>query len=582
MQSIEGIQLPDYLIILAYFIIIIIVGISFSRYIQKAKDYFAAGNIMPWWLAGTSFYKATFSALLFVIYNEIAYKYGIVAITIMWISPIAMMIAGYLTAHRWRRSRVVTPLGFMERRFNPLVHQVFVWTGLPLRMFDNSLKILSSSIIFTVALRSLGLEIVWVMIIIGTIMILYSFLGGQMTVIITDFVNVSILSVAVVTLFGLTLGYVGNIGNFITQLPSGFLNPAPRPYDWTYLLFTVFIINILTYSASWALVQKYNTLKSEKEVWKMIRWIAFLMFIMPPIFFFPGLAARVILPHIENAKEVYAVIIMKLLPIGLKGFVLSAVISSTMSTLGSEFNTLSGILTRDFYKKKIKPDLSEKEEVFLGRIFTILIGALTIILAILFNSLKGFNLMDIMFRIFSAFAPAIMIPLVFGLLFKKFNSKGALWGVILGSLTGVVLVLVNFFLVQIFAEKMKVNPNLDFWLRSAWNSAATVLSVTATILGMWLGTKTSATPEDEINRRELFFTDLQKPFLFEGQEKKAFSPFKIIGLTIIAFALAIAAISLFILLHYRDLKAFKIDLLVVILLIIIGFLMRLGKEKETG
>jgi len=137
-------------------------------------------------------------------------------------------------------------------------------------------------------------------------------------------------------------------------------------------------------------------------------------------------------------------------------------------------------------------------------------------------------------------------------------------------------------LVQIFAEKMKVNPNLDFWLRSAWNSAATVLSVTATILGMWLGTKTSATPEDEINRRELFFTDLQKPFLFEGQEKKAFSPFKIIGLTIIAFALAIAAISLFILLHYRDLKAFKIDLLVVILLIIIGFLMRLGKEKETG
>ena len=57
-------------------------GLSFARYIRQAKDYFAAGNIMPWWLAGTSFYKASFSALLFVIYNEIAYKYGIVAIII--------------------------------------------------------------------------------------------------------------------------------------------------------------------------------------------------------------------------------------------------------------------------------------------------------------------------------------------------------------------------------------------------------------------------------------------------------------------------------------------------------------------
>ena len=580
MAEIHSIELADYLVILAYFVVIVSVGLSFARYIQKAKDYFAAGNIMPWWLAGTSFYKASFSALLFVIYNEIAYKYGIVAIIIMWMSPLCILLGGYFTADRWRRSRVVTPLGFMERRYNKTVHQVFVWTGLPLRLFDNALKILSTSIIFAVALRGLGLGIIPFMIIIGLIMVLYSFLGGQMTVMVTDFVNVTILGVAVVTLFVMTLGRVGNLGEFIKKLPEGFLNPFPEPYGWSYLVFTVFLITILTYNASWALVQKYNTLKSEKETRKMIWWIAFLMFIMPPVFFFPGLAARVLVPGIENAKEVYALISLKILPVGLMGFILSSVISSTMSTLGSEFNTLSGVLTRDFYIKKVKPGLSEREEVLMGRTFTVIIGAVTILVAIAFNALKGFNLMDIMFRIFSAFGPAVMIPLVFGLLFKKFNARGTLWGVLAGSLTGVVLVLINFFLVQAYVDEMNVNPKLDFWLRSGWNSAATVLSIAATIIGMWLGTVTKPTPEDEKARRREFFSDLKRPFLFDETQKKALSPFRVIGFMLVAFGLALAAIAAFILFYDQDSRAFRIDLMVAGVLVVLGALMRLSQKKE--
>ena len=69
-----------------------------------------------------------------------------------------------------------------------------------------------------------------------------------------------------ITLFILTLGKIGPLGEFLHRLPAGFLNPAPEPYGWSYLVFTVFLINMLTYNASWALVQKFNTLKSEKEI----------------------------------------------------------------------------------------------------------------------------------------------------------------------------------------------------------------------------------------------------------------------------------------------------------------------------
>jgi SSS family solute:Na+ symporter len=582
MENVRSIQLADYLVILAYFIVIVAVGLSFSRYIRRAKDYFAAGSIMPWWLAGTSFYKASFSALLFVIYSEIAYKYGIVAVVIMWVSPIAVLISGHLTAHLWRRSRVVTPLGFMERRYNPFVHQVFVWTGLPLRMLDNALRVLSTSIIFAVALRGLGLNIVSFMIIIGAIMVLYSFMGGQLTVMITDFVNMAILGIAVVTLLILTLGRIGNLGEFFHRLPAGFLNPVTEPYGWSYLVFTVFLILLLTYSASWALVQKYNTLKSERETRKMIWWIAAQMFILPPVFFFPGFAARVLLPEVANAKEVYALISLKIMPVGLMGFVLAAIISSTMSSLGSEFNTLSGVLTRDFYKKKIKPGLSEKEEVFTGRAFTIVIGATTVLLAVLLNEIRGLNLLDIMFRVFSALGPAIMIPLVFGLLFRRFNARGALWGIIAGSLTGIVLVVANLVLVQTRIEDMKLDPRLDFWLRSGWNSAAAVVSVAATIIGMMLGSASRPTPEDEIKRREEFFADLRTPFLFAGKEKEGPSPFRIIGSMLVAFGLAVACVAVFILLHDHDARAFRIDLIVAGVLIFLGVLMRLGKREELA
>jgi len=580
MSGAEGIRLPDYLVILSYFLVVVSVGLFSARYIRRSKDYFAAGNVMPWWLAGTSFYKASFSALLFVIYNEIAYKYGIVAIVILWLSPLCIVLGGLLTARRWRRSRVMTPLGFMERRFSGTVHQLFVWTGLPLRMFDNALKILSTSIIFAVALRGLGLSITAFMALIGLVMVLYSFMGGQMTVIITDFVNVSILAVSVVTLFVLTLGRIGNLGDFVRALPPGFFDPAPEPYGWSYLVFTVFLITLLTYNASWALVQKYNTLRSEKEITKMIALIAGLMFVMPPIFFLPGIAARVLLPEIANAKEVYALVSMKILPVGLMGLVLASVISSTMSTLGSEFNTLSGVLTRDFFKRRIKPDLAEKQEIFTGRAFTVIIGAVTVLLAILFNALQGFNLMDIMFRVFSAFGPATMIPLIFGLLFRKLNARGTIWGLTAGCVTGVVLVLTNFYLVQVYAEAMKADPSLEFWLRSGWNSAATVVSVAATVLGMAIGTASRPTPDEERKRVDAFFADLDRPFLFEESRTGAASPFAVIGFMLAAFGALVAAISVLVLVRFKDPRAFKIDLVVALVLTALGLLMRLGKGKS--
>ena len=70
----------DYVLLLSYFAIVIFIGNYFKKYVRQANDYFAAGSDVPWWLASISVWLSSFSATFFVIYSQMAFKYGIVAL----------------------------------------------------------------------------------------------------------------------------------------------------------------------------------------------------------------------------------------------------------------------------------------------------------------------------------------------------------------------------------------------------------------------------------------------------------------------------------------------------------------------
>jgi len=578
MDEISGIQMPDYLVIGAYFALVVYAGYYFSKYIKLAKDYFAAGNVMPWWLAGTSYFMASFSTLMFVIYNQIAYEYGFVAVTICWIGSSSVYISGHFLAHRWRRARILTPVEFMERRYSKGVHQLFIWMGFPLRLLDNGLKIFSTALVVTMAVAHPAVTFNRFVIIIGIIMIAYTYLGGQLAVIITDFVQAIIIAVAVTVFFILTFMSVESWPAYFESIPKGFLLPMNNPYNWSYLIFTSFTIGVLSYSSSWAVVQKYNCVRSEHDARKMVTYITVLKFITPPIFFFPGLVGRYLMPNIENTRAAYAIIGLKILPVGLMGLLLAALFSATLSTLGSEYNTLSGVLTRDFYKRKFRPNADDKEQIFFGRMATLVIGTITVLFAIFLNYVPQLNLMDIMYRMFSAFGPSIMIPTIAGLLFKRFNSRGVTWGVIAGITVGVTLHSLNMYLVAEYAELMNVNEQVNFWLRSGWTSAATVLGISTVIIGMFLGTRSKATSDEEKSRVNAFFDDLERPFELDEGATAPVSPFSIIGLLVALFGLIMVVVSFVVLFVLQDTYAFSLDFAVGAFMILLGLFMRRGAK----
>jgi SSS family solute:Na+ symporter len=213
----------DQVVIAGYFLLLAAVGFYFWRRMRHVRDLFTGGNNIPWWLAGVSFYLTAFSAFTFVAYSEIAYRYGIVALTLTWSSVVSMIIGTTFLAGRWRRARIISPVEFLEARYSPQIRQALAWAGLPLKLIDDGLKIYATGIFIS---AGLGYDLKLSVIGSGVVMSLYTFMGGLWAVVVTDYVQFVILTIGVAVLFPLVFSHMGGIGagleTICAIIPPGF------------------------------------------------------------------------------------------------------------------------------------------------------------------------------------------------------------------------------------------------------------------------------------------------------------------------------------------------------------------------
>jgi SSS family solute:Na+ symporter len=510
METAKALESYDYVVILGYFVILLSTAVYFSRRMKLSTDFFTAGGNIPWWLAGISFFMASHSALSFVMYGELAYKYGITGVVIFQTSVIGLALGGLYIARRWRRSRTFTPVQFLEHRYDLVIRQAVAWTGLPIRIVDDALKIFSTAIFLYVGMNLSILSLPLAIGLAGGIMIMYAVLGGQLGVMVTDFLQFVIKMVIVLFIFVFTLDRFLGGGFGLDQLPAGFLDPL----SGTYRLFNyvaVTILMIVSMNSGWALVQKYNCVRTEKDAQKVAWMVAGLNFLAPILFFLPALLARTLLPHLQDTKYAYAELAFTILPTGMMGMLVAGMFASTLSTMGSEFNVLAGILTNDLYKRLFKPEATERELVAMGRISTIVVGVLIIAVAILLSVLKGLNLFDIMLKAFGALLPATALPILAGFFWRRITARGALLGLIAGAISGVALTIVNVVLVNAYAGEMARHPELQYWLRQGWDAAAILVNIAVTLVVMSAGSHPGSQTAQERTRVEKYFLDLATP-----------------------------------------------------------------------
>ena len=445
----------DYAVIAAFFAVMLGVGVYYSRRSKSSDQFFGNDKTVPWWLSGVSFYMNSFSALAFVMYSALAYKFGWVPVTVSWLSVPAVLLGAWFLAVRWRRAAKGSPIDYIAERYTPGMCRTLAILGLPMQLLDNALKLLA---IGTVVGVGMGFPLFWSICISGLIIVLYTFLGGLKATLTCDFIQFLVILAVVFALPPLCLeklaacGPQGTAGPtgwaglaegfkvFLDRVPAGFFDFTAGKYTWVYML--VFFCCVgSTLSTNWSLVQRYYSTKSERDAKKMAYLVAVLLFVGPPLFFFPAMAARVFLPGVPDAdmNGVYALVCKSVLPAGMIGMVIAAMFSATMSSLAGNFNAAAAVVTNELYLKVAK-NPSVRAKMIAARVATVLVGGLVVALTFVMQYAQGaddlFNLSN---KVFGVFLPPIAIPMLCGVFVRRLSKRSGLMGLVGGIAVGLAV-----------------------------------------------------------------------------------------------------------------------------------------------
>ena len=337
----KSVNIYDYLVIGAYFLFMLGIGLYFMRINKGAKEYFAGGSMIPWWVSGMTLYMANFSAWTFTGAAGFAYTTGWFAIAYFGTWSIAYYFGSQLTASRWRRTRSISPVEYTYTRFNRTTQQ-FLSVVISLNFT------LSAGVQLAATTKLLapvmGLDITMVTVVTGVVILLYTFMGGLWAVSITDVVQGVILLSITFIVMPLALGLVGGPANLIDAIPAisfdHWYNGVHYTEHWLVAIFTIMCLGTAAGAA-----QRFYSVKDEKDAKRVGKLAGGLFLTVPFVFGVPPLVAKVIWPDLsqveffqpyvgKNPQDlVFIALCLKLLPNGLIGVFLAAMLAATMSTL---------------------------------------------------------------------------------------------------------------------------------------------------------------------------------------------------------------------------------------------------------
>jgi SSS family solute:Na+ symporter len=529
----------DYVVVFGYFIVVLLVGVYFNKRQVASRDYFAGGHQVPWWLAGISHYMSSFSAFTFIAYSQIGYTHGWVAITLFWMTTPACILGGMVFARRWRRARVITPVEFLEKRFNAPLRQLFAWAGIPVKIFDDALKIFATALIFA---TGVGADLQTAIVVCGVVTVSYTLLGGLWALVVTDYVQFLMKIAAMLLLLPLALWRLGGPVQAMQDLPPGFLHPTGGPYGWTYIAsFTLLII--ISYNATWALAQKYYSVPDERSASKAAYLSAALNFVGTPLMLLPAIIGRKLLPDLiaqHRTADTYILLVLELLPVGMVGIIVAAMFSATMAAVSADLNAIASVLTRDFYLRVLRPEASERSLVRMGRLFTLALGAIVVGLSLWIALTHQESLFHVMVTAFGLLLAPTMIPILGGLTMRWLTWKGAFAGFAAGLLSGMI----TFSLKTWFLPKVSgMSPE---WANYTFEGISILINIGMTCLGMWLGSVLPARDVNERNRIAEFFRAMDTPVAsseMQTQRDDSARPALGVATLVVGFLLVLAGLS---------------------------------------
>ncbi len=423
----------DWYIIAGYFVFILLIGVLYTRRAGKNLDeYFLSGRSLPWWILGTSMVATTFSADTPNLVTDIVRSGGVSGNWVWWAFLITGLMTTFVYAHLWRRSGVLTDLGFYELRYSGFAAKFLrgfraIYLGVLLNVLIMGSTTLAAMKIANV---TLGIDKFTTLAICGVITVLYSCTAGLWGVVITDLLLFIVAMVGSVYAALYALEKVGGLDELLTNGSiAGKLPMLPDFSNWEAALPLFFVPLFVQWWSAWYpgaepgggayVAQRMLAAKDEKHSMLSSLWFCIAMYaIRPWPWIIVALCSLIVYPDIMDIKtqlpnvdesmlvetladgtqkplhDIAYPAMLVFLPAGLLGLVIASLAAAYMSTISTHLNWGASYIVDDFYKRFIATNKSQKHYVFVARVITVILMLLAAAMSLyLTNALQAFNLL---------------------------------------------------------------------------------------------------------------------------------------------------------------------------------------------
>lgn len=415
----------DYAVLVFYFGFMLLISWVFRRFVHNVSDYFRGGGKALWWMVGGSAFMMSFSAWTLTAAASQAYERGWPIIAIYVANALGFLVNALYMAPKFRQMRVVTGIEAVRLRFSKANEQVFTWLQLPLGTLQATLHLNAVAVFFSAVF---GIDLSLTMIALGVLVLMIALLGGSWAVIAGDFIQMLILMPVCLTITVLAILRLGGVGSFIDRLPAGHLDfGALFSRDFLALWCVAMLLKQVISTNNLLDANRYLSVKDSRHA----RWAGFLgsglYLVGIVIWFVPPMAARVLFPdlhaqfpNLEHPNEAAFIAITRTVaPIGMLGLLVSGIFAATMSAMDAGLNKSAGIFIKNFYQPVVKPGAADKQLLRAGKIVTLVLGIIIILVALRLSQLKQLGLFLLMQRISILIGVPITVPLVLALIVRR-------------------------------------------------------------------------------------------------------------------------------------------------------------------
>ena len=419
------------IIVLVYLLTMVGVGIALRGRIRTVSDFLVAGGKLGLLLTTATFAAIQLGAGVILGGAELAAQHGIWAGTWPGISVGGgLIVAGFVTAKKLRRRGSYVPPDFFAQRYGDNRGiRLWAWaSNIPSLLGVLGIQIMAAG---TVA-EMFGVSFeagVWAA---GSVVLIYSMLGGMWGAVVTDLIQVGVIVIAIPILAIATAQRLGATATAITVPKLLAVNFIPNGMAST-AVFTILPF-LLMVSVSYDGYLRFQSAKSGYTA----KWGAILGgLIVITISFFAalvGATGNAINPAIEGRAVLPKMIQLTLSPV-LAGIALAALLAATMSTANSLVISVAGSCSRDFYNKVLHPDES-LDDLRWVKPFSRIVVAISALLGIQI-ALHFSGLVRTMIVFATPYMASMLVPLLGGLLWSRATAKGAYSAMIVGGIIGI-------------------------------------------------------------------------------------------------------------------------------------------------